>query len=168
MSVEISVAGVEQLSALSRRLHDAGRKDLDRQLDKAARRAGDQVVEAVERDVDLYMPRGYERVFKASMQFRTTVRKAHGSRVTISLVARGKISARQIRNLERGELRHPVYGRWRTRRGKSRGKHAYRNPWVEQRIRPHFFTEPANHAAPKVRGEFLEAMRAVADKITEG
>lgn len=168
MSLEISVTGVEQLNALSRRLREAGREDLDRQLDKAARKAGQRVIDAVERDSDLYMPRGYEKIFRASMNFRTTVRKAHGSRITIALVAKGKISARQVRNLEQGHLRHPVFGRWRRRRGKNRGKHAYRNPWVGQRIRPHFFSEPANDTAPKVREDFLGAMRAVADKITEG
>lgn len=40
-----------------------------------------------------------------------------------------------------------------------------RNPWVLQRIRPHWFTEPGNRAMPRAVKKVDEAVRRVAARI---
>ena len=169
MSASFEVTGYPELSALGKRLKDAGSKDLPRELRKGLKDSAKHVEAAVRRDVDDYLPAGYEDVFKAAMHFTTEVRLGRGYRVTVNLRAKGaKGNDRQVTKLEAGELRHPVYGRWRARRGRNRGRHATRNPWAVQRIRAHFFTEPAKRVAPAVRGELQQAMHRVAEKIVKG
>lgn len=167
--MQVDVLGGHQLAEMSRRLKQAGRKDLDRELDKALRGGAKAVQDAVARDSPLYMPDGYELVFRASLEFKTQLRKVNGNRVTIILTATGRTRPREIRRLESGVIRHPVFGRTR----KVRRHWVYRansiaNPWVDQAIRPHFFTEPAKRSAPAVREELKQAMHRVAQKIEKG
>lgn len=167
MAVAVQVLGAGQLGRVATALRLAGQGGLSRELDRALRRAGGHVIRAVELRTDDYMPKGYERTFSMSLRLRPQVRLAYDARVSIVASAQGKIRPREIRRLEAGTIRHPVFGRWRMRRGKHAGKHAIRNPWVTQKIRPHFFTEPANAAAPLARQEMLEAIRRTDMKIKE-
>lgn len=159
MSLTVAVGGANQLDALAKRLKDAGRKDLSRQLDKAVRKAPRHVEEAVRNDVPIYMPKGYEAVFRASLTFTTAVSKSGGHRVTIRVRALGaKGHDRQVQALERGSLRHPVYARGRRSTW----------TWVAQRVKPRFFTEPALSARHAVRSDIEQAMHDVAVKIEKG
>jgi hypothetical protein len=72
--------------------------------------------------------------------------------------------------MDRGELRHPVFGR--SRRLKLRSALRKRlgagrsvNPWVEQRIKPGLVVEPAMRAMPAAVQKLDEAVHRVTEKI---
>lgn len=157
--LSVSVGGAGQLDALARRLREAERKDLARELKKAVKKAPDHIAKAVREDSPLYMPKGYEQVFYAALEFTTTVRSSNGYGVTVKAKAKGAQGHdRQVTLLEKGTLRHPVFPRGR------------RSTWVwrAQRIRPRFFTEPALRTRHLVRQDIETAMHNVAQKIKKG
>ena len=165
--LDITVTGGDKLRAVAlelRRQGTAGRA-LGRELDRGLREAARDVETEVRRHTDDYMPRGYEQVFRRALEFRTVVRKTYEHRVTLTATGRGRSRERDLRRMDEGELRHPVYGRWRARRGVNRGKHKLANPWVAQRIRVGWFTEPAQRAAPAAAKRMEQALNRVADKI---
>lgn len=180
MGVELSVAGGESFARAAAAFREAGNKGMLRQLTKAADRAADHIEREVRDSTDRYMPRGYERTFAQALRVRRQKRtQGHGARVTLMFAGAGRGEPRDVRRMEEGELRHPVFGRRRRLKNpggyKQSGRHAdrvsggqYRNPWVAQRIRPGFVSEPGNRAAPKARQEFVEAIHALEKQIREG
>lgn len=163
--MRIEVGGADALRDLARKLHSADRQ-LTQELHRGLRAAARDVGDAIEARSDDYMPAGYEKIFKASLHFKTEVRLAYDQRITVVVSAKGAQGHdRQVRQLEAGEFRAPNWGRWRKRRGINRGRHKLRNKWHTQRVRPHFATEPAQAAAPKVRDRIDAAVGRVIAKI---
>lgn len=167
MTVEFRLEGGAGFARLSSALKAAGNGGLSRELDKGLRAAAKDVEAEVRDHTDEYMPAGYERVFAVSLSFRTEIRRGPNHRVTIVPSGKGRSRQRDLVRLDRGELRHPVFGRWRTRRGRFADRHRVRSPWVEQRIRTHWFTEPAARAQPDAVRRMQAAMQAVTDKIAK-
>ncbi len=161
--LDIRITGGDKLRAVADALHAQGvrRGGLGRELDRGLREAAKDVETEVRRHTDDYMPRGYERVFRASLEFRTRIRTAYEHRVTVTATGRGRSRERDLERMNDGVLRHPVYGRSRRLRGGKRVP----NPWVEQRIRSRWFDEPAQRAAPAAAKRMSEALERVADKI---
>lgn len=156
--LDLRVVGAEKLKVLGAQLKAAGNGGLGRELDRGLRAAAGDIQTEIAAHTDEYMPKGYEAVFSASLEFKTEIRKAFGHRVTLVATAKGaKGHPRQVANLERGEIKHPVYGRYRKRRV----GHARRNQWVPQRIRAHWFTEPGQRATPAA----VERMNAALDRV---
>jgi hypothetical protein len=166
VGLEIKVSGAGDFHALAKALHQAARKDLAQELDRSLRKSTGDMADAITAKSDDYMPQGYERVFKASLYYKTEVRNTYDHRITLVVKARGgKGHDRQVRQLEAGEFRAPNWGRWRKRRGINRGRHKLRNQWHAQRVRAHFATEPAEGARPAVIANIDAAMARVVEKI---
>jgi hypothetical protein len=166
MGLSISVTGAGDFHKLAAALHQAARKDLALELDRGLRKSTNDMADAITAKSDDYMPEGYERVFKASLHYKTEVRNTYDHRITLVVKARGaKGHDRQVEQLERGEFRAPNWGRWRKRRGINRGRHKLRNQWHTQRVRARFATEPAEGARPAVIANIDAAMARVINKI---
>lgn len=164
--LEIKITGSADLHALVLRLQAAERTDLRQQLHRGLHQAADDVADAITAHSDLYMPRGYEQIFKSSLYYKTEVRTAHETRITLIVAARSARGGdRAVRQAEAGEIRKPVFGRWRERRGVNRGRHKIKNKWAPQRIRARFATEPAENAAPQMWQRIDAAAARVVDKI---
>lgn len=163
--LDIRVTGGTQLRSLALELHRQAATGLLREVDRSMRAAARDVEDEVRAHTDEYMPRGYEEPFRTSLRFRTEVRKTSEFRVTLSATGRGRSRLRDLRRLDEGGLRHPVFGRWRGGRARSGTWHRSRSPWVEQRIREGWFTEPATRSAPAVRIRITQALDRVAAKI---
>lgn len=163
----LKVSGASDLFALAAACRREADKGLSRNLDKGMRAAANEVVREVREHTDDYMPKGYERELADSLQSRVEQRAASERRVSVVMWALGrKGQPRKVDELEAGKLKHPVYGR--TRRLKRHWIHkatSMRNPWVLQRIRPHWFTEPGNRAMPRAVKKVDEAVRRVAARI---
>lgn len=177
----VSTRGRAQLHALARRFRRAGDEKLRHELDVAGDRAGKHIADEVRRDTDIYMPRGYEAVWRRALI--TKVQQRVGAVRVITVSGRGfgaRGHDRQARELELGHLRHPVFGRHRDLKAggihvskKNRRKYIrrggrYANPWVEQAVKPHWFTEPADHATPRAVNEIDAAAGRVAHYIARG
>jgi hypothetical protein len=147
--VSVEIRGAEQLAALSKALKDAGEKDLQRELSKAITAAVKPVKPAVQKSARRILPkRGglAARVAKASI----TTRKRSGPRIAgVRVVATSRDSLRQI---DRGFIRHPVFGN--------------RERWVTQRVQPGWFTEPTEAMRDDVQRALIKAMNDVAKKLS--
>ena len=140
----IEIRGAEQLATLSKRLKEAGDKDLKKELSAGIRQAMEPLKQEVRQSALRTLPqRGGLARRTAKTSLRVT-RSARGIRLV------GK-SSDSIRRMNSGTIRHPVFGN--------------RSVWVDQRIPPGWWDRPTQSAAPQVRADLLKAMDRVARKI---
>lgn len=149
MPVDISVEGAEQFRALARHLRDVGDKDLRKELYRGIERATKPLKQAAKESAAENLPRsgGLARDVAAS---RFSTRKRAGRDPGISIRATGK-RVSDVRALDRGRLRHPVFGN--------------RGVWVTQTVRPGWFTEAIDDKAAVVREELLQVFDALTRQL---
>jgi hypothetical protein len=162
--MRMQVTGQKDLYRLAHNLHTAGQKGLKRELDKASRQAGDVIAKEVKDHTRDYIPANFEARFDTAMETKVEVRLLASRRITIVFWARGKTVNRDIKAINAGRLRHPVFGR--NRRLKNGTLQA--NPWVMQRIRPGLVDEPAERALPKAKKKIEDAINRVSQQIAKG
>lgn len=179
--MEFKVNGLSgDLFSFATALKNAGATGLSRELDRGLRDAAAVVHREIEQHTGDYMPSGFDAPFKASLDLKTQQRAVSAHRVTIVGIGRSRSEGRDVVKMDAGILRHPVFGRYRVQRrrnavtktvnGKSltiEASSAYKNPWVAQKIRAGWFSEPferARHAALK---QIDAAVARVAKKINE-
>ena len=151
--MEVEVRGdVEKLRALSRRLKAQGEKGLTKELRSGISRAAKPLQADVRAGIPQYLPSGYAPVLQGALRLRTSITQ---SGVRITAAGKGKRRPREVRRMDGGVLRHPVFGR-------------YRDPWVNQAVRPGFFRAPIQAGAPQVRTQIKQVIDAVATKLAGG
>lgn len=160
--MDIRVGGIQRdLFSFATALKAAGSGGLSRELDRGLRDAAIEVIKAIERTTDDYMPSGYERPFASSLKLTSQIRLVSSHRATIVGVGVSRAKGRDVEKLNAGILRKPVFGR--SRRLANGG--SYRNPWAAQRIRVGWFSEPFDGARPAALKQIEAAWNRVADKI---
>ena len=139
----IEIRGGDNLPELARELKALGEKDLAKELTQAIGRAMKPVKAAIRESARDTLPQQgglNERVARSRISQR---RNRNGLR----LVAAG--GRRDL--LDKGRLRHPVFGR--------------DNSWVEQRVTPGWWSKPVEAAEDEVRREIEKAMDDVVRKL---
>ena len=153
--MSVRVTGSVQLHQIMERLKETGNEGLGKGMAAGLRLAASQLKPAVLAEVPKAMPPGYAPVLSRSLQFRTTVRDfKHVARVTWRVYGDGRREKRDVPSLNRGTLRHPLFGN--------------RQWWVDQRVRRGFVDRPADRLGPEVRRQMQMVIDQVADKITRG
>jgi len=136
MSLEVRISGAKDFKALASQIRAEGRKDLSRELDKALAETVIPVQKSIKLSSAETMPKsgGYAGEMSRSLRFKTQKRTG-GNSASYSLLtfADGKAERRDIRALEAGNLRHPVYGN--------------RKVWALTRIREGFHKRGTDNAA---------------------
>jgi hypothetical protein len=146
--MELRIEGAENLSRLAVRLKDAGRNDLRKELLASIRTATKPTIAEVRASaLDTLPSRGGLAALIAASRMSTETRLS-GKRVGVRLRAR---NARNIRRMDKGRLRHPLFGN---------EKH-----WFTQSIPSGWFSEPIEKAAPEIRWEIGKGMARVTNKI---
>jgi hypothetical protein len=160
----VVVTGYNELSQLGFRLREARAVTLTKELREGLRRPLKPLADQIRAGAPDHTPKGYEMTFARSLKFQTKVSLVGtGAGVDFSVTATGKSYSRQIREINRGRLKHPVYGRRRyTRKG------WINNPWVWQAVEPGFFDNPVRANFNAMRESMREAMRRTAEQITKG
>jgi hypothetical protein len=139
----IEIRGGENLPELARELKDLGDKGLQKELSQAISRAMKPVKAAIRESARDTLPKQgqlNERVARSRISQR---RNRNG----LSLQAAG----RRRDQLDRGILRHPVFGN--------------RDEWVTQQVKPGWWTIPTEAAADDVRREIEQAMDGIVRKL---
>lgn len=139
--------GPDQLARISRQLKEEANRGLRLELDRALREAVAPLRQALPESARQTLPRrgGLADQVAAS---RVGVRRIPVSRGGgLRLVATNN---RALRNLDRGRLRHPVFGR---------------DDWVTQPVTPGWWSKPIEDAGPQVQAAVQEAVGRVADRI---
>ncbi|WP_182379821.1 hypothetical protein [Nocardioides sp. WS12] len=146
--MDLEVQGAQQLEAVAKRLKAAGRGDLRKELLQQVRAAAKPTVTDIKRNAATDLPqRGglAQAVAKSRIGTRT---RMSGKRVGVRIEAKNGMD---IKRLDQGRLRHPVFGN--------------RKAWVEQTVKPGWFSEPIKRRLPEVRDGVLKAMNDIIKKV---
>lgn len=152
MPVDVDVHGHEGFNKLAAAMHKAAAVDYDRELEHGLKNAGEVVAEEIRASPRPYLPSGYEEQFAASMVTKVSlVRRGVHKAASVAVRAFGRRGhERQIEQLEKGRLKHPVFTR---------------SVWVWQKIRAGLVSEPAQRASAEATREIDKACKRVTDKI---
>lgn len=152
MGFDIKVTGGSDLARVQHRLKLIADQGLGRQMGRQLRAAAAPLDPAVRREAVTAMPSGYWPTLSRSLRFRTAVRDtAYTSEVTVRVYGDGRRQKRQVPALNRGRLRHPLYGN--------------RRHWFDQRVRPGFVDRPADRILPDAARRMQAVIDYVADQI---
>lgn len=158
MAVTVRVTPSARNSHYAEMLRRHGAADAQRREYRAAlRTAAKPMSDGVRADLGGYMPHrgGYLAVLGGALRARILPERTG---VLIRNTAKGKARGRDLKSLERGRLRHPVFGRRSGRRGQGIMR--------DNRVRAHFFTEPITARADAAVRELVKVMREIAQRIT--
>ncbi|MGA4726294.1 hypothetical protein ACPB67_02640 [Micromonospora taraxaci] len=153
--MSVRVSGSAQLHHVMKVLKETGNKGLGKGMAAGFRLAAMPLGPAVAAEVPKAMPSGYAPVLSRSLQFRTQVRAfKYVARATWRVYGDGQQERRDVPSLNRGVLRHPLFGN--------------RERWVDQKVRKGFVDRPVDRLGVDVRREMNKVVDQVADKIARG
>lgn len=168
MALEIQISGAATLHKVAAQIRAQGSKDLSRQMGTALGKAADPLKVSIRAEAEKTMPGrgGYSAVFSKSLRFRLERRNgAQQARVNLVTYADGQGERRDIRSLEGGRLRHPVFGRGRRiKRGPTAGTHKA-NPWAVTSIRPGFHKRGTDHAMDEAQKQLVDVVEDYAHRL---
>ncbi|MEU7904108.1 hypothetical protein [Actinoplanes sp. NPDC049118] len=171
MSLTASITGRAELRRLAAQIKAVGDKGMAREMSAALRKAGKPVAESVRREAIAAMPArgGYRAEITRSLKFRVAQRTgARTASLTLTTYADGTKERRDIRALDDGRLRHPVYGRSRRIKRGPRAGTAQPNPWSMTRIRAGFHRRGTDGAADEAAREIGKVLDDFASRLLKG
>lgn len=133
-------------------LRDAGEKDLRKQLFRGLQGATKPARQDVLDAIPEYMPGGYAAVLRKDLKLSASSKGGKDPQVKIK--AKGKRKDRFVGPLDRGRLRHPLFGN--------------RGYWFEQSIEAGFWTDTLTARQDEVRAELERRMAEVVRQLAEG
>src|SRR6266700_6098635 len=148
VNVTVTTRGADKLTRLGRALKDAGDKDLQRELRRAMQRGGKPLKDAARKGALERLPkRGglAERVASSKFGVRTSTA---GKGASVRIIGR---SGYDLQGMDEGLIRHPVWGN--------------RKKWVSETVKPGWFSDAEEAAAPQGRDELVKAIDDVAAKL---
>jgi len=164
--MEVTILGQEKLRKLAAQIQAEGEKGLGREMANALKRVAKPVKASVEAEYASGLPKrgGYENTFSKSIKWKTALRgQARLASFRLLLFGDGAHERRDIKALESGRLRHPVYGRHRRiRRGVRRGSRDA-NPWAVTSIKGGYWKRGTDQAADNAEREMI----TVLDEFTQ-
>jgi hypothetical protein len=162
--LEIKVSGGDKLKLAAAQIKAVGDKPRGRRMGAALTAATKPLETEVRAEAARVMPGrgGYRDVFVPALRFATSVRAAaREAAVRFKTFADGKGERRDVPRLEKGELRHPVFGRSRTVRGRGR----IPNPWSTTSIRSGFHSRGTQRAADLAEREMTTVLDEIIDDL---
>lgn len=145
--------GANQLAALAKRMQEAGRGDLRREMVKTIRAEVKPVVEAQRRQVRglAHAPSEWKSDSARAVKPKVlTSLKSAGVRITVG----GGDVGRHAKHLNRGRWRHPLFGN--------------KDDWFEQKVEPGWFDKPATAGQPRIRKELIRMMGNYLARLASG
>ena len=170
MSLELRIEGADTLRRVAAQMRAEGRKDLGREMGNALSKAADPVKLAIRESAGQTMPKtgGYSGLFSKSLRFRLDRRTGQQSAsAQLITYADGEGERRDIRALEAGRLRHPVFGRSRRLRAGKRAGNLRANPWAVTGIRPGFHRRGTVHAMDEAQKQISTVIKNYAERLAK-
>jgi hypothetical protein len=151
---DFEITGKEQFIGLAKRLNAQGKagRGLWKELNTQMAAAAQPMVDVVKRHLGDFLPDAYAAVLRPALTVRVS-RSTKGASAGLKLVgtAKGVKKKRHIKVINDGTLRHPVY--------------ADPNTWVDQRVRPGFWTQPLTISreipAEQIRKAVINTLRKI-------
>lgn len=157
--------GAAKLRAVAAGIKATGNKGLGREMSAHLRSAAGPVESAILAEVTRVLPArgGYRETVTKSLRFRRNVRTgARTAAVRLVTFAPGTRERRDIPALNKGNLRHPVFGRSRRT---AQGRVA--NPWAVTRIEAGFWDRGTSDAIEVAEREMITVLDDYAQKLSE-
>lgn len=101
----------------------------------------------------LRLPGGYGPLMSRAVKVATRVTAGRDVKATVHVTAKGKREERDVRRVNRGQLRHPLYGN--------------RKHWYATTVRRGFVDDPVEDARKRVIRKSIDARDKVARMIME-
>ena len=139
----LEVKGTEQFGELRDALRKAGDRELEAELLTACRKAVEPVIPDVVRAAGRLPQAGGLSAAAAGARF--SVRVVHQG---VALLATAPVN---LERLDRGKIRHPVWGQ--------------RDVWVAQRVKAGFWSDPVRADEPRAQAELEAAGRRIVAKV---
>jgi hypothetical protein len=150
---DVKITGTEEFVRVAKALNAQGSagKGLKREMMAAIKKAAKPMEDEVRDHVGQYLPSGYAPVIAKGLVVRPS-QATRGRSIGLKLVghAKGRSKRRHIKVIDGGTLRHPVWGR---------------APWVDQSVKPGFWSKPLAAAREKPAKEIRRVIQEVARKI---
>lgn len=152
MGADLRIEGSDKLGALSEALRRYGTVGLEKELYDGITRAVEPLVAAVKKSLKGHLPDRYAEAVATSLVERAV--RLTGSNPGVRLTAsaknvRGK--QRDLVSLNKGRLRHPLYGN--------------REWWYDQDVKKGFWDEPLADASDEVRKELVKVLDNIAEEL---
>ncbi len=155
MAVEFDVEGADKLREIARALRQLADKELNKDFYKRLNKLVKPLKKSVMDDLKSFLPNRYAEELSRDLKV-TTQRRTSRTRPGITMVAkarsRSRGGVRDIASLNRGRLRHPLFGN--------------RGWWYDQPVKPGFFDEPIREDQQMIAGQIEELLDEVAVEIT--
>lgn len=150
MVADITIRGANKLAILARALRETGDKELQREFYAGLNRKVKTLRQDVKdpRSIGEFLPQRYARALARDL--KVTARRRTGGQWP-ALYLLGQAKNRDVASLNRGRLRHPLYGN--------------RRRWYDQRVRRGWWDIPLVRDAPEVRRELERTLDELAKKI---
>lgn len=152
MVAELRIEGADKFGKLAKALRQTGDKDLRKELYAGINRSVKPLTAAVKAGTQNYFPRRYALELAKSLRVRA--RRRGGRDPSIRLVGQAKTPRGKERNLaalNRGRLRHPLYGD--------------RGHWYDQAVPPNFWDEPLLEDVEQVREDLVNVLDEIGKKL---
>jgi hypothetical protein len=154
MAEDFEVTGQEQFIRLAKNLNAQGKagRGLWRELNGAIKEAVEPMVEVVRRRLTEYLPDRYANEIRTKITVRVS-RSTKGAGPALKLIgtSKGRSKRRRVGMIDKGTLRHPVYRM---------------DTWVDQGVRPGFWSTPLTESADIPRKLIRRAIQDTLRKVT--
>ena len=152
--MSIEVKGAEQFAALSKRLKDLADKELAKEFSKSITAATRPLVRGIRQSARDTLPRKGGLAARVAKTPIRTQRRNSSRSAGVRIVGKSPYS---IAKLDAGRLRHPVFA--------DPSKERKEWTWVNQKVKPGWWTTPTELAAKSVQVEMEKAMAAIKRKL---
>jgi hypothetical protein len=168
--LELRIEGADALHKVSAQIFREGKRNIAREMGTALSKAADPLKVSIRASAAETMPKtgGYSGVFSKSLRFRLErrngVQQASASLITY---ADGAGERRDIRALEAGRLRHPVFGRSRRVGSGIQKGNRKANPWAVTSVRAGFHKRGTAHAMDDAQKQLGKVIDDYAERLIE-
>lgn len=141
--------GAKKLANLAKALQEVGDRGLQKELYSGINRAVKPLTDSVKRSTPQFLPRRYAVELAKSLRVKTRNRRNGVTLLGSASTPGGK--ERDLASLNRGRLRHPLYGN--------------RRYWYDQPVKKNWWDDPLLAGAGEVRAEIEKVLDDVAHQI---
>jgi hypothetical protein len=153
MAGDLEITGTQQFVAVAKHLNAQGKagRGLWKELNTAIQTAAKPMGDAVLAHLEAYLPDNYARTLRATLTIRVS-RSTRGNTAGLKLVgtAKGRRKKRRVKTLDDGVLRHPVFTT---------------DVWVDQRVKPGFWSTPLENSREIPAKEIRRAVQKTIRKL---
>jgi len=148
-------ATADELARLSAALREAGETEWRKQVTQGIKRAAEGTLPEIRKSLRPHLPDRYAGVLNADLRLTVSV-KTGTADPGVFITGRPVTKQRHLRIINRGNLRHPVYGQ----HGVPRRQWTWRDQ-MEPSVRPGWFSDPCENSRPQARKEIEGALEQV-------